>query len=182
MSAPPPSGNQEPLIGSLNAEQSKEIFRKILEEYNKTHFTFRNAFIEAFTKGPENERVSDYKYFLIETKEFARTDTAVRYMREFHLTTDEVMAIRCYTMEAQGHNERSPYNILNTSLAATRNNSTLQRIGKFLFFLLSGLRKLKRFEAAEGQFFYRGISRQVYLSELEANGHQVYAKGEIITL
>ena len=95
-----------------------------------------------------------------------------------HLTNDEAGAIACYTLEL---GDQSLYKIANTAISTTRSNQGLNASIKFIYLLLSGLRKLPRYVLKPGEKLYRGIATKVPTTPEEANGHQHYTKGLTVT-
>ena len=96
------------------------------------------------------------------------------------LSVDEAGAIALYTFQF-GNGLKSPYQIINESLAGSRDRKNLVHTKELVYLILSGLRKLPRTRPGVGQQFYRSIDARVPTTQAEANGRQYYEKGKTVT-
>ena len=163
-----PSGEGFDTIGSLDSEASRTLFAGLLE----TRPTLESALVEAGLK--------DHDITLENSIEFSSVALRDPEIGALGLTEDEAGAISCYTLEGPG-GTKAPYKVVNECLAESRDRASLFAIRKFLYLLLSGLRKLPRSRPSAGQVFYRGITRKVPTTKEEADGHQFYEKGRTVT-
>ena len=154
------------IIDSLDSDGSRRLF----EDLPKIKFTLKEALEAA-----KVEQIDDILKKSMEFADKARKDPKIASRG---LTDDEAGAISCYTLE---EGEKSPYRIINQSISVSRTRDTLSSTRKFIFLLLSGLRKLPPFRPSRGQMLYRGIRVRVPTTQGEANGHQFYAKGRTVT-
>ena len=96
------------------------------------------------------------------------------------LTDDEVLAISCYTLDSP-HGIDPIYKIINECLARSRNISNIKATRKYIYLLLSGLRKLPRYKEPDKNKLYHRVNTKVPTTLEEAKGHQFYAQGQIVT-
>ena len=113
------------------------------------------------------------------SNEFAQSAMEDPEIKALGLTDDEAGAISSYTLQLES--SKSVYEIINKSLACSRDRNSLMDTRKLIFLFLSGLRKLRRFKPKAGQALYRGFKARVPTTEAEANGHQYYASGRTVT-
>ena len=155
-------------IDSLNSEVSKDMFKGFLRRKPTLEMALREAGV------PNHDIVLDNA---MEYADNARDNPEIASLG---LTDDEAGAISCYTLQcAKG--VKSPYDIINYSLAGSRDRTGLFSTRKLIYLLLSGLRKLPRTRPSRGQMFYRGIRIRVPRTKEEANEHQYYGDGRTVT-
>ena len=87
------------------------------------------------------------------------------------ITEDEACAIVAYTYQSKPDGEYSPYRILNKALL-DQDTEKLKTLYGFIFNLLSGLRKLKRYKDS---CLYRGIDGRWLKSAQNS-----YKKGDVL--
>ena len=161
-----PDITDQDLIESLDECESREIIAKFAKD--------RPTLEEAL----ESTGIKNYDKILKKAMNYAREAKGKPEIKGRGLTDDEAGAIACYTFEEK---DESLYNVVNEGLAKSRNRVGLSDIGKFLFLLLSGLRKLPRYSLHPGKELYRGIKKEVPQTLESAEGHQYYEEGRIVT-
>ena len=148
-------------------DDSKNLFKGLPKRKPTLEMALREA------------EVPNHDIVLDNSMEFADNARENPEIAALDLSDDEAGAISCYTLEVKGEN--SPYKVINEGLTGSRNRATISSTRKLIYLLLSGLRKLPRFRPSVGQMFHRGIRAKVATTEKEANGHQFYANGKIVT-
>ena len=144
--------------------------KKIFESLASEPITLKEALDEA-----------GLGFFYNDAKEKGEKVIELPNIARFGLTPDEAGAISCYTLQAEKDSgKKSPYNVLNESLAKNRDSDKLSSMKKYIFLLLRGLRKLEPF-VPKNNALYRGMGKFVPLTFEEANGHQYYAEGQTVT-
>lgn len=165
-------------IESLDAEASKSLFRGFLTKKPTLEGALFSAGIQKYELIIEDSMVYANR---------ARENTEINALG---LTDDEAGAISCYTLQLEYPGIKSPYELINEGLSGSRNSTNLNSIRRFLYLLLSGLRKLSRFSPSSGEIFYRGIRSKVPQNEKEATKindkgqnitHQYYEKDKTVT-
>ena len=158
-------------MGDLDIFESLDAARAMFENFPVNLPTLDEALRAA--------NVQNYDLVSKDSIEFAATALRNKDVNSLGLSCEEAAAISCYTLQLKG--AKSPFEVINEGLAGSRNRSTLLSTRRLIFLFLSGLRKLPRFAPPVGQQLFRGIKKKVPVKESEANGHQFYAKGRIVT-
>ena len=99
-----------------------------------------------------------------------------------NITKEEAMIISSYTCEAKDKNY-SPYRLLNKSLVSKNRKYGIENVSKYLYTLLTSLRKLERFYPdPKNNFLYRCIRSKTLISnDPKKKNYIPYAIGNIKT-
>ena len=171
-----------------NIVPSSEPFKPCQEEENRHFDSLDDAVklfsglvdcVPTFEEALSYAEIENQQNITNDSQELARNALKKESIKRLGLTFDECVAISCYTQEIDG-GKGSPYKVINEGIAVTRNQKSLMKLRKLLFLFISGLRKLPR-SRPTNNVFYRGIKTKAPLSPTEANGHQFYAEGNIVT-
>ena len=160
-------------------EKSVKLFKGLPEMKPKLKEALVDIFVDI---GLPNEKIES---LLNDCKEFTNIAREDPKIAKCGLTDDEAGAIICYTHDLGG--VKSMYKIINESLAVHRDKKSLLVTRKFIYLLLSGLRKLPPISPTTKKV-YRGIRVNVPTTNEEATDdktkkvHQFYAEGRTVTL
>ena len=104
------------------------------------------------------------------------------YILPFRITKEEAIIISSYTCEAKDKNY-SPYRLLNKSLVSKNRKYGIDNVSKYIYILLTSLRKLERYYPdPKNNFLYRCIrSKTIISNDPKKKNYIPYAIGNIKT-
>ena len=161
---------------SHQKEESIDNYKDLFSEYYKNPPTLKDALKQMFTSKGADENLSEALYAHI----FDKVETIVNNKsneiksKNTYITDDDIRIIASYTCEAFD-NSYSPYRLTNTNLVEDDRSSGVNNISKYVFLLLSSLRKLKKYSPDE-KALYRCIKTNVKLFDY-SNQYNSYFKG-----
>ena len=161
---------------SHQKDESIDNYKDLFFEYYQKPPTLREALDQMFTsKGADH----NYSNTLIENilnkvKNIINNNFNKIQSKYPQITKEDAEIISTYTCEAL-NNSYSPYRLTNTNLVEDDRSSGVNNISKYLFLLLSSLRKLGRYSPEE-KVLYRCIKTNVKLFDL-SNQYNSYYEG-----
>jgi len=161
---------------SHQKDESIDNYKYLFKNYYKNPPTLEEALYQMFTsKGADYNLSKDLTdRLLLKVQTIINNNFNEIKSKYPNMTEEDAKIIASYTCEAFD-NSYSPYRLTNTNLVEDDRSSGVNNISKYVFLLLSSLRKLNRYSPAE-KFLYRCIKTNVKLYDL-SNPYNSYSQG-----
>ena len=161
------SQNEENTFESLNN------YEYLLEYYSSKPPTLEEALIELFRNGglSKKEAKEIYDHLYLTCNEKVNNNWSLIKEQNKDISKNDALTISSYTYEPKTMYEKfSPYRLLNTNLVLNNRKSGVQNAEKYLFLLLSALRRMTK---CKKQCLFRCINCKVKLEKDSNNSKYV---------
>lgn len=153
------SPNEENTFDSLNN------YEFLLKNYSSKPPTLEEALIELFRNGgaSPNEAKDIYNHLDLTCNEKVNKNWSSIRSQNKDISKNDALIISSYTYEPKKMYEKfSPYRLLNTNLVSDNRKNGVQNVEKYLFLLLSSLRRMTK---CKKNCLFRCISNNVKLEK-----------------
>ena len=157
-------------------DESIDNYKYLFKNYYQNPPTLEEALYQMFTSKGADDKLSKelIERLLLKVQTIINNNLNEIKSQYPNITEEDAKIIASYTCEAY-KNIYSPYRLTNTNLVEDDRSSGVNNVSKYIFLLLSSLRKLNRY-SPDKRGLYRCIKTNVKLFDL-SNPYNSYSQG-----